>query len=97
MDVSNEIHQRIGLLLLKLESVHNVSGKCTDDLVEELHFVYIASAPVIYQLVETSLKKNNCAVEEDIVTELAEELCKSHPTSKALGVDRPFGSVYRRR
>lgn len=97
VDISNEIQQRIGLLLLKLESVHNVSGKCIDDLVEELHFIYTASAPVIYQLVETSLKKNNCAVEEDIVTELAEELCKSHPTSKALGIDGPFGSVYKRR
>lgn len=97
VDISNEIHQRIGSLLLKLESVHNVSGKCIDDLVEELHFIYTASAPIIRQLVDASLKKHNCAVEEDIVTELVEELCKSHPTSKALGVDGPFGSVYKRR
>lgn len=94
VNITNEIHQRIGSLLLKLESVHNVSGKCIDDLVEELHFIYPASAPKICQLVDASLKKYNCAVEEDIVTELVEELCKSHPTSKALGVDGPFGSVY---
>ncbi|XP_071331731.1 uncharacterized protein [Trachinotus anak] len=97
VDISNEIHQRIGSLLLKLESVHNVSGKCIDDLVEELHFIYTASAPVIRQLVDATLKKNNCVVEEDIVKELVEELCKSHPTSKALGEDGPFGSVYLRR
>ncbi len=97
VDISNEIHQRIGSLLLKLESVHNVSGKCIDDLVEELHFIYTASAPVICQLVDAILKKYNCAVEEDIVNELVEELCKSHPTSKALGEDGPFGSVYKRR
>lgn len=55
----------------KLESVHNLSGKCIDDLVEELHFISTPSALVIYEFVETSLKKNNCAVEEDIVNELA--------------------------
>ncbi|KAG7514289.1 hypothetical protein JOB18_029822 [Solea senegalensis] len=38
----------------------------------------------------------NCAV-EDIANELVEELCKSHPTSKALGEDGPFGSVYKMR
>lgn len=40
VDISKAIHQRIGSLLLKLESVHNVSGKCIDDLVEELYFIY---------------------------------------------------------
>lgn len=97
LDISNEIYQRIGSLLLKLESVHNVSGKCIDDLVEELHFIYTASAPVIHQLVDASLKKHNCDVEEDTVKELVEELCKSHPTSKVLGAEGPFGSVYKRR
>lgn len=97
MNISNGIQQRIGLLLLKLENVHNVSAKCINDLVEELHFIHTASAPVIYQLTETSLKKNNCALEEDIVTKLSEELCESHPTKTALGLDGLFGSVYKRR
>lgn len=98
MNISDEIHQRIGSRLLKLESVHNVSGKCiSSDLVEELHFIYTASVIVIGQLVDASLKKYNCAVGEDIVNELVEELCKSHPASKLLGVDGPFGSVYKRR
>lgn len=57
VDISKEIHQRIGSLLLKLESVHNISGKCINDLVEELYYIYTAYAPVIHQLVDTSLKK----------------------------------------
>lgn len=97
MNISNDIQQRIGLLLLKLENVHNDSAKCINDLVEELHFIHTASATVIYQLTDTSLKKNNCALEEDIVTKLSEELCESHPTKTALGLDGPFGSVYKRR
>lgn len=37
LDISNDIQQRIGLPLLKMENVHNVRAKCIDDLVEELH------------------------------------------------------------
>lgn len=53
--------------------------------VEELHFIYTASALVIGQLVDASLKKYNCAVGEVIVNEMVEELCKSHPASKGTG------------
>ena len=35
-DTSGEIVKIVGSLLLKLESIYNVSGKCVDDLVEQL-------------------------------------------------------------
>lgn len=47
LDISNDIQQRIGLLLLKLENVHNVPDKCTDVLVEELHFIHDVEEPRI--------------------------------------------------
>ncbi|XP_058637761.1 uncharacterized protein LOC131543945 [Onychostoma macrolepis] len=94
---SKEIIRTIGSLLLKLESVYNVSSKCIDELVEELNFICTASAPVIQQVVHRSLEKYSCAVEEDVVTELVEELCKSHPLSSALGVNGPFGSSFKRK
>lgn len=85
IDASEEIIRTIGSLLLKLESVHFVSSNCIDELVEELNFICTSSAPVFKQVVHRSLEKHSCAVEEDVVAELVEELCKSHPLSSALG------------
>ena len=38
-DTKGEIVKNVGSLLLKLESIYNVSGKCVDDLVEQLQFI----------------------------------------------------------
>lgn len=64
---------------------------------EELNFICTASAPIIQQIVSRNLANYSCSVEEDIVTELVEELCKSYPLSSALGVNGPFGSFFKRK
>ena len=93
-DTSGEIEKNIGSLLLKLESIYNVSGKCVDDLVEQLQFICTASTQHFPKLVSDIFAKNNCAVDEAIVSELVDKL--SNPFSAALGPDGPFSSKFKR-
>lgn len=96
-DNSSEIVQHIASLLLKLESIYNVSGKCVDDLVEQLQFICTSSTQYIPKLVNDIFTKNNCAVDEAIVSELVDKLCHSNPLSAAFGPEGQFSSKFRRR
>lgn len=62
-DPGQSVVEHIASLFLKLESVYNVSSRCMDQLVEELHFVsQTASISVIRNTVESHLRKNNCTL-----------------------------------
>lgn len=61
------IVDHIASFLLKLESVHNVSKRCFDELVDELQFVSSASMPIVIDSVESHLKKKNLAIDDTIV------------------------------
>lgn len=90
--------QRIALLLLKLESIYNASGKCIDALVEDLQFISSsASVAALRNILDSTLKFNNCIVDQAILTDLAEQLCNFHPISTALGAGGPLGSAFKRR
>lgn len=92
------ILQRIGLLLLKLESVYNASVKCIDALVEDLQFISSsASFEVVRNILDSTLKLNKCIVDQAIITDLAEQLCNFHPISTALAAGGPLGSAFKRR
>ncbi|MED6282406.1 hypothetical protein CHARACLAT_031799 [Characodon lateralis] len=73
-DTSGEIVKAVGSLLLKLESIYNVSCKCVDDLVEQLQFICTSSTESISKLVSDIFTKNSCAVDEAIVSELVDKL-----------------------
>lgn len=79
-----------------MESIYNVSGKCVDDLVEQLQFICTSSNPYVSKLVSNIFTKNNCAVNEAVVGELVDRLCHSNPLSAAFGPDSPFSSKYKR-
>ena len=90
--------QRIGLLLLKLESIYNASVSCIDALVEDLQFISSsASVAVVRNILDSTLKCNKCIVDQAIITDLAEQLCNLHPISTALGAGGPLGSAFKRR
>lgn len=84
----------IGSLLLKLESICNVSGKCIDDLVEQLFNT--SSSQYLPNLVRDILAQNNCTVDEGVINDLVEKLCCCNPLSKAFGPDGPFISKSKR-
>ena len=95
---SNLVLKRIGLLLLKLKTICNASVKCIDALVEDLHFISSsASVAVVRNTLDSTLRVNECIVDQAIITDLAEQLCNFHPISTALGAGGPLSSAFRRR
>lgn len=95
---SNVLIEHIAALLLKLESVHNVSLKCIDELVEELHFISnSASKAALKEIIVSHFQRNNHSVNDGFVNSLVEELCTSNPLSTALSAGGPLSSSFRRR
>lgn len=90
--------KKIGSVLLKLESLFHVSGKCIDQLVKDLLFISTeGSADAFRCVIEQTLKKHDCVLETSVITDLVKELCESSPLCKSLGLDGPFSSSYKRK
>lgn len=88
----------IASLLLKLESVHNVSVWCINELVDDLDFIASsATTTAIREIVVSHLKRNNQTINDEFVTSLVEELCHSGPLSTALSASGPLSSSFKRR
>lgn len=86
------LFQRIGLLLLKLESIYNASMKCINALVEDLQFISCsASVAVVRNILVTKCK---CTVDQAVITDLAEQLCNFHPISCAFEAGGPLGTTH---
>ena len=96
-DGSNVVVEYIASLL-QLESVHNVSVRCIDELVDDLHFI-TSSVPIssVKSVIVSHLEKNNQTIDETFVTSLVEELCKSNPLSAALSRVGPLSASFKRR
>lgn len=96
-DLKKVITKRVGLLLLKMESIFNVSNTCINELVEELHFLTAsASGPVIKEIILSTLRKHGCTFEDSVISELVKDLCQLSPVCAALRVDGPLSSQFRR-
>lgn len=55
-ELSQDIKEKLGHLLLKLESTFNVPKKCIDEIVDELQFIsFCASGPVLRDVVDPVL------------------------------------------
>ncbi|KAK0151232.1 hypothetical protein N1851_007629 [Merluccius polli] len=97
LDLNKTLIKRLGLLLLKLQCIFNVSNTCIDELVEELNFLSSsASGPVIKEIILSTLRKHSCTLEDSLISELVKDLCQLNPFSSALGVDGPLSTHYRR-
>ncbi|MEQ2250329.1 hypothetical protein ILYODFUR_038873, partial [Ilyodon furcidens] len=95
--LNKTIIKKLGLLLLKLEYIFNVSNTCIDELVEELHFhTASASGPGIKEIVLNTLKEHSCSFDDFVISELVKDLCQLNPFCTALGVDGPLSTQYRR-
>ncbi|KAF3844268.1 hypothetical protein F7725_013609 [Dissostichus mawsoni] len=76
-----------------------ISGKCVDDLVEQLQFICTSSTQYIPKLVNDIFTKNNCAVDEAIEvypTQTSVNLANvviHHGTKYAAGMVLPYGST----
>ncbi|CAL9691333.1 unnamed protein product [Knipowitschia caucasica] len=80
-----------------MDSIFNVSNSCIDQLIEELQFLTAsASAPVIKDIILSTLRKHDCMIEDSVMTEIVKDLCQRSPVSAALRVDGPLSSKFRR-
>ena len=97
-DGSNVVVEYIASLLLKLESVHNVSVRCIDESVDDLHFI-ASSAPIssVKSVIVSHFQKNNQTIDDTFVRPLVEDLCKSNPLTAALSSAGPLSSSFKRR
>ena len=96
-DLVQVIVDELGSLLLKLDCVFNVPRRCIDEIVEELQFITCsASAPVIKNIVHSTLQNHNCTVEEVVITDLVKSLCQLNPLSVAFSEEGPLGTAYKR-
>lgn len=96
-DGCSVVIEYIATLLLKLESVHHVSVRCIDELVDDLHFIASsATRSSVRDIICAHFEKNNQTLDDSIVTSLAEELCVSNPLSTALSSGGPLSSSFKR-
>lgn len=94
---SNVVAEYIASLLFKLESVHNVSVRCIDELVDDLHFIANSGRVSVKSIIVSHFMKNNQTIDDNVVTSLVEELCNSNPLSAALSSAGPLSSSFKRR
>lgn len=96
-DLAKVIVRELGSLLLKLDCIFTVPGRCIDDIVEELQSITCsASAPVIKNIVHNTLENHNCSVEELVITDLVNNICQLNPLSIAFNANGPLGTAYQR-
>jgi len=96
-ELGDAIQLKLGQLLLKLESIYNVSNKCISEVVEELHFISSSvSGPAIRDIIKSCLRKHNCVTDDLVISDLVREVCESNPTSAALRADGPLATRYKR-
>lgn len=57
---------------------------------------HTASRPVIKQIIETTLQRNSCNVDESVYSDLVENLTSLNPLNATLGVEGLFNTSYKR-
>lgn len=97
-DRPNILEKKIALLFLKLESIFNVSNRCIDEVIEELHFIsHSASGPMIKNIIKSCLAKHNCEFDEAVVSDVVTELSNANTLATTLSHSGPLSTAYKRR
>lgn len=97
-DLPRVIEQNIASILLKLEHINFVPATAIDELLHELHCLLSSvSVPITSNSLCNILKKHPVPVNESVVKELAEVVCKSCPLAEAFVKDGPLATAYKRK
>nr|XP_055065480.1 uncharacterized protein LOC129447733 isoform X2 [Misgurnus anguillicaudatus]XP_055065481.1 uncharacterized protein LOC129447733 isoform X2 [Misgurnus anguillicaudatus] len=91
------IERKIAAILLKLEHIFHIPAKGLDELLEELHFLSLASEPVAKCAIADIFKKHNLNIGQAVVEELANSVCVSHPVTKSFEKCGPLATSYKRK
>lgn len=96
-ELPNLIEKHLAHLLLRLESIYNVPHRRIDELVEELQFISSsASGPILKEILQLSLKKHNCVVDDLVISEMVADPCQYNPITLAFGNKGPLSTSYKR-
>lgn len=83
-DLQKLIEQKIASVLLKLEYILFVPATAIDEVLHDLHFLLTSSAvPITFDKLSNTLKDHSIQVDESVVKELSQVVCKSNPLAKA--------------
>ena len=97
-DLPKVIEQKIASVLLKLEHILFVPATAIDELLQELHFLLsFSSVPITFNGLSDIFKNHCVEIDESIVKELAQEVCKSNPLTKAFAKDGPLATSFKRK
>ena len=97
-DLSTSIEQSIASVLLKLENILHVPATAIDKLLQELHYLLNStSVPVTHNSISNILRDHSLQIDESIIKELAEVVCKSNPLGKAISKEGPLATAFKRK
>lgn len=92
------IEKNIASILLKLEHILFVPATAINELLLELHFLLSStSIPITFNSLSNIFEKHKLEVDEFVVKELAQEVCKSNPVAKTFAKDGPLATAYKRK
>lgn len=97
-DLSKVVEQKIASVILKLEHILFVPATAIDELLQELHYLLSSpSVPITFNSLSNILENHCVQVDESVVKELAQEVCKSNPLAKAFAKDGALATSYKRK
>lgn len=95
---TNFIEEKIACILLKLENIVHIPKAVIDEVLSELHFILSTeSLPLTKATVSGVFQSHNLQVEESVVDELFNAICKTNPLGIAIAKDGPLATAYKRK
>jgi len=95
---TNFIEEKIACILLKLENIVHIPKAVIDEVLSELHFILSTeSLPLTKATVCGVFQSHNLQVEDSVVDELSNVICKTNPLGIAIAKDGPLATAYKRK
>ena len=98
LQLTNFIEEKIACILLKLENIVHIPKAVIDEVLSDLHFILSAeSLPFTKATVSGVFQSHNLLVEDSVVDDLSNVICKTNPLGIAIAKDGPLATAYKRK
>lgn len=95
---TNFIEEKIACILLRLENIVHTPKTVIDEVLSELHFILSTeSLPLTKATVSGVFQSHNLQIEDSVVDELSNVICKTNPLGIAIAKDGPLATAYKRK
>ncbi|XP_070410625.1 uncharacterized protein [Nothobranchius furzeri] len=97
-DLPEVVEKKLCSVFLKLENIFHVPSTAIDELVDELHYLLsTVSVSITCSSISDYFKSKNVEVDNLVIKELSDSLCKSNPLANALRKGGPLATAYKRK